>query len=145
MIVLTNIVCYYTLSAKPNRQLYVLCVALKYLESSYFRRLMTYQRQDGSNDKKKIGQKMIIFSYSNYFHGEVRKSFWSIYCFPCKFDSVQVKHDLISTIINFVYLLSHELSDDLRLQEIKKLQNETKMYFVTDCRTFDTAQQTVQI
>ena len=75
MIVLTNIVCYYKLSAKPNRQLYVLCVALKYLESSYFRRLMTYQRQDGSNDKKKIGQKMIIFIHSSYFQGEVRKSF----------------------------------------------------------------------
>ena len=32
-----------------------------------------------------------------------------------RFDSLQVKRDLISSIINFVYELSHELPNDLRL------------------------------
>ena len=49
--------------------------------------------------------------------------------FPCKFDSPQVKRDLISSITNFVYELPHELLSDLRLkilgnyETIQKSQN----------------------
>ena len=40
------------------------------------------------------------------------------------FDSPQVKWDLISSIINFVYKMPHELSNNLRL---RKLGNNRKI------------------
>ena len=40
---------------------------------------------------------------------------WQFTVFPCKFDSPQVKWDLISTRINFVQKLRHKLPKQLRL------------------------------
>ena len=42
--------------------------------------------------------------------------FWQFAVFPLKFDSPQVKQNLISSIIKVLYELSHELQNDLKLR-----------------------------
>ena len=47
--------------------------------------------------------------------------------FPCMFNWLQVKPDLISSIINFVYMLIHDLPNNLKLRILTKLGNEKKI------------------
>ena len=54
---------------------------------------------------------------------------WKFTVFPCKFDSPQVKLDLISSITNFIYKLPHELVNDLRSWEIRKKQEKIKIWW----------------
>ena len=44
----------------------------------------------------------------------VDKIFWQFTVFPCKFGSPQVKQNLISSIMSFLYELVHELQNNLR-------------------------------
>ena len=46
----------------------------------------------------------------------IDKIFWQLTVFPCKFNSPQVKRNLILFMINFVYELPHKLSNDQRLR-----------------------------
>ena len=46
----------------------------------------------------------------------IDKIFWQLTVFPCKFNSPQVKRNLILFMINFVYELPHKLSNDHRLR-----------------------------
>ena len=48
--------------------------------------------------------------------------------FPCKFGSLQVKRNLISSIILFVYELHHEFPNEFRLNDIKKLGNKKNFW-----------------
>ena len=53
--------------------------------------------------------------------------FFQVTVFPCTFNWLQVKPDLISSIINFVYKLLHELPNNLKLRILMKLGNEKKI------------------
>ena len=53
--------------------------------------------------------------------------FFQITVFPCMFNWLQVKPDLISSIINFVYKLIHEFPNNLKLRILTKLGNEKKI------------------
>ena len=46
--------------------------------------------------------------------------------FPCKFNSPRVKHNLVSSIINFAFKLPH-MSPDTKCQYFRKLKNEKKI------------------
>ena len=46
--------------------------------------------------------------------------------FPCKVNSKHIKHNLKSSIINFVYELPHQFLNDLRLKILGNLENRRK-------------------
>ena len=48
--------------------------------------------------------------------------FWQFIVFPLKFDSPQVKRNLISSIIKVLYEFSHELQNDLKLRVLGNYQ-----------------------
>ena len=63
----------------------------------------------------------------NTFYNPAHNIFLKFTVFLWKFDSPQEKWDFISSIINFVYRLPHELPKDLRLKEVRKLDNYSKI------------------
>lgn len=78
---------------------------LAYLESLYFYK----EEADLKNHKKHIAQNDLYLCNPGH-------NILAICCSSVEADSPQVIQDLISSIMNFVHELPHDLSNDLRLR-----------------------------
>ena len=58
--------------------------------------------------------------------------FWQFAVFPLKFDSPQVKQNLISSIIKVLYELSHKLQNDLKLRVLANIRKTLTLSGNTD-------------